>query len=130
MLHLIWAKDNTSVNSEDGKELKGVRSRLLECYRALYFEPVPDLDSKGNILRVAKNMIEYVVTSYLDSYAHFRRRQTFDATLADLTSLEEMMRIMMLEDRIQPGVIAKLWEIYSKLYIQPVTDFAHLSGQV
>jgi len=36
MLHLIWSKDNNSM-SEDGKELKGVRSRLLECYRNLYF---------------------------------------------------------------------------------------------
>lgn len=30
MLHLIWSKGNRT--SEDGKELEGVRSRLLECY--------------------------------------------------------------------------------------------------
>lgn len=57
MLHLIWSKDN-SHTSDDGKELKGVRSRLLECYRQLYFDPVADLDAKGNIGRITKNMIE------------------------------------------------------------------------
>lgn len=61
MLHLIWAKDN-SHTSDDGKELKGVRSRLLECYRQLYFDPVADLDAKGNIGRIAKNMIESVLS--------------------------------------------------------------------
>jgi condensin complex subunit 1 len=59
MLHLIWAKDNNSSTSEDGKEVKGVRQRLLECYRNLYFEPVPDLEPKDQVNRIAKNLIEY-----------------------------------------------------------------------
>lgn len=59
MLHLIWSKDNSST-SEDGKELKGIRSRLLECYRNLYFDPIPDMEPKQQVNRIAKNMIEYV----------------------------------------------------------------------
>ena len=59
MIHLIWSKDHSST-SEDGKELKGIRSRLLECYRSLYFDPLPDLEPKQQINRIAKNMIEYV----------------------------------------------------------------------
>lgn len=59
MLHLIWSKDNSSM-SEDGKELKGVRSRLLECYRSLYFDPLPDMEPKQQVNRIAKNMIECV----------------------------------------------------------------------
>jgi condensin complex subunit 1 len=59
MLHLIWSKDNNSM-SEDGKELKGVRSRLLECYRNLYFDALPDLEPKQQVNRIAKNMIECV----------------------------------------------------------------------
>ena len=61
MLHLIWAKDNSSV-SEDGKELKGIRSRLLETYRSLYFDPLPDveLEPKQQVNRIAKNMLECV----------------------------------------------------------------------
>jgi len=59
MLHLIWSKDNSSM-SEDGKELKGVRSRLLECYRSLYFDAMPDMEPKQQVNRIAKNMIECV----------------------------------------------------------------------
>ncbi|KJA17627.1 hypothetical protein HYPSUDRAFT_146327 [Hypholoma sublateritium FD-334 SS-4] len=98
MLHLIWTKDNSSSTSEEGKELKGIRQRLLECYRSLYFAPVADLEPKAQVNRIAKNLVE----------------QTYDATLAELTSLEEMMRIMMEENHVHGDVIAKLWQIYSK----------------
>ena len=40
-------------------------------------------------------------------------RLTYDATLAELTSLEEMMRIMVEEDQIHRDVISKLWQVYS-----------------
>ncbi|KAJ7454842.1 non-SMC mitotic condensation complex subunit 1-domain-containing protein [Mycena latifolia] len=97
MLHLIWSKDNSNSTSEDGQELKGIRQRLLECYRGLYFEPLPDMEPKAQVNRIAKNMIEL----------------TYNATLAELTSLEEMMRIMMDDEQIHPDVIAKLWSVYS-----------------
>ncbi|KDQ52062.1 hypothetical protein JAAARDRAFT_62069 [Jaapia argillacea MUCL 33604] len=96
MLHLVWSKDHSST-SEDGKELKGVRSRLLECYRSLYFDALPDMEPKQQVNRIAKNMIEL----------------TYEATLAELTSLEEMMRSMMDDDQIHPDVVAKLWQVYS-----------------
>ena len=57
MLHLIWAKDNSSV-SEDGKELKGIRSRLLECYKNLYFDPASGVGAQENINQIAKKMIQ------------------------------------------------------------------------
>jgi hypothetical protein len=60
MLHLVWSKDNNSM-SEDGREvIKGVRSRLLECYRNLYFDALPDMEPKQQVSRIAKNMIECV----------------------------------------------------------------------
>lgn len=60
MLHLIWHKDNNSSTTEDGKEQKGIRSQLLECYRKLYFDPLPDtnLEAKAQVNRITKNMIE------------------------------------------------------------------------
>jgi condensin complex subunit 1 len=69
MLHLIWSKDNNSI-SEDGKELKGVRSRLLECYRNLYFEQLPGMAPNQEVNRMAKNMIECVgcCDTSLDTY--------------------------------------------------------------
>ncbi|KAG8878535.1 Condensin complex subunit [Tulasnella sp. 332] len=96
MLHLIWTKDNSSTG-EDGKELKGIRSKLLEVYRTIYFDPVPDLEPKQQVNRIAKHMIE----------------MTYGATLAELTSLEELMRTMMLDDQIHEDVINKLWHVYS-----------------
>lgn len=62
MLHLVWVKDNNTT-SEDGKELKGVRQRLLECYRSVYFDPSPGLDGKQQVNRITKNMIEFVFFS-------------------------------------------------------------------
>ena len=57
MLHLIWAKDEVSTE-EDGKEVKGIRSRLIECYSQLYFEPLATLGPKEQINKVAQNVIE------------------------------------------------------------------------
>ncbi len=42
-------------------------------------------------------------------------RLTYEATLAELTSLEEMMRIMMEDGQIHPDVVAKHWQVYSML---------------
>ncbi|KAJ9119099.1 hypothetical protein QFC22_003590 [Naganishia vaughanmartiniae] len=94
MVHLIWTKDNNT--SEEGTELRGVRSSLLDVYRSLYFDASPDESPKENVNRITKNMIE----------------RTYDATLAELTSLEELMKTMMAEDQVHPDVIAKLWQAY------------------
>jgi condensin complex subunit 1 len=56
MLHLIWAKENSTV--EDGKEIKGVRSRVIECYRKLFFDPLAALSAEENVARTARNMIK------------------------------------------------------------------------
>ncbi|KAF9457593.1 non-SMC mitotic condensation complex subunit 1-domain-containing protein [Collybia nuda] len=98
MIHLIWTKDNSTSTSEDGKEIKGVRSRLLECYRNLYFDPIPDpeMSAKDQVNRISKNMIEL----------------TYEATLAELTSLEEMMRILMDEGHVHQDIITRLWAVY------------------
>jgi hypothetical protein len=43
----------------------------------------------------------------------FGCRLTYEVTLAELTSLEELMRTMMTEDAVHPDVIAMLWKVYS-----------------
>ncbi|KAJ1311862.1 hypothetical protein OPQ81_010322 [Rhizoctonia solani] len=95
MIHLIWSKD-TGGNSDEEKEVKGVRLRLIECYRHIYFDPRAGLDPKSQINRVAKNMIEL----------------TYESTVAELTSLEELMRTMAEDNQIHPDVITKLWQVY------------------
>jgi condensin complex subunit 1 len=64
MLHLIWTKDNHSAAGvEDGTagvDGRGVRAVLIESYRSLYFDVVPDLTPKQQVNRIAKNLIEWV----------------------------------------------------------------------
>ncbi|WVR03312.1 hypothetical protein IAU60_000303 [Kwoniella sp. DSM 27419] len=101
MLHLIWTKDNNApATTEEGgsaMEGKGIRANLIECYRSLYFDVVPDLAPKQQVNRIAKNMIE----------------RTYGATLAELTSLEELMRTMMVDGGVHNDVVNKLWQVYS-----------------
>lgn len=42
-----------------------------------------------------------------------RVRRTYGATLAELTSLEELMRTMMGENMVHTDVVNKLWQVYS-----------------
>jgi len=59
MLHLIWTKDNNSTNStEEGLDGKGIKASLIEVYRSLYFDVVPDLSPAQQVNRITKNMIE------------------------------------------------------------------------
>ena len=47
-------------------------------------------------------------------YIDLAYRLTFDATLAELTSLEELLKAMMADGQIHHDVIKKLWQVYSK----------------
>jgi condensin complex subunit 1 len=40
-------------------------------------------------------------------------RLTRDATLAELTSLEQLLAVMMARDVVEDDVITKLWQVYS-----------------
>ncbi|WFD20122.1 condensin complex non-SMC subunit Cnd1 [Malassezia caprae] len=96
MIHLIWTKDHALV-MDDGSQLKGVRSRLIEVYRALYFEPQAGVPPAENTARIARNMIE----------------RTFGATLAELTSLEQLLSVMHAEGLVDRSVIDTLWDVYA-----------------
>ncbi|CAG8565075.1 25876_t:CDS:2, partial [Gigaspora rosea] len=85
MLHLIWIKDNND-------EGKGIRKRLIESYYKLYIETDISLSSREAVNAVTKNLISL----------------TYNATLAELTSLEQLMSTMMAEELISNDVIAKL----------------------
>lgn len=41
-------------------------------------------------------------------------RRTYEATLAELTSLEELMRTMMVDGGVHSDVINRLWQVYSE----------------
>lgn len=117
MLHLIWSKDTSTI--EEGREVKSVRKKLIESYKQLYFEPLSDLSPKDNVNRIARNMIECVATCHAlfaeGLLTYMTYRLTFNATLAEITSLEELLSVIMTEDAIHEDVINKLWQVYSKL---------------
>jgi condensin complex subunit 1 len=114
MLHLIWTKDNNTISTEDGSmDTRSIRGNLIDVYRSLYFDVVPDLSPKQQVNRIAKNMIE----------------RTYGATLAEVTSLEELMRTMMGEGAVHPDVVNKLWQVYSELSrLTQSTDIRHRPG--
>lgn len=79
MLHLIWSKDNSTV--EDGQEIRSVRARLIECYRSLYFDPLRDLSPVDNVNRITKNMISSVTAASCPSRAWLMRPEPADSHL-------------------------------------------------
>jgi condensin complex subunit 1 len=90
MLRLIWTKGN----SDEGK---GVQSHLIESYKGLFFD-APDSFSPNDAANyIARNMISL----------------TFGATPAELTSLEQLLSVMMKEKLIGQIVVQKLWQVYS-----------------
>ncbi|KAJ2016949.1 condensin complex non-SMC subunit Cnd1 [Coemansia sp. S680] len=100
MSHLIWTP-NTSSNASsaaDGsaEEAHGVRAKLLDSYMQLYLTPSERLSAAENTSRITRNLISL----------------TFGATLAELTSLEELIRTLMEEGLISADVIAKLRSVY------------------
>lgn len=46
-------------------------------------------------------------------------RLTRDATLAELTSLEQLLGVMMSKGVVEDDVIAKLWQVYSEFTFLP-----------
>ncbi|KAL2003578.1 hypothetical protein VTN02DRAFT_3244 [Thermoascus thermophilus] len=90
MLRLIWTKGN----SDEGK---GVQTHLIDCYKGLFFD-APDSFSPNDAANyIARNMISL----------------TFGSTQAELTSLEQLLSMMMKAGHISDAVIAKLWQVYS-----------------
>lgn len=90
MLHLIWTKGN----SDEGK---GVQTHLIECYKSIFFDAPDSFNTNDSANYVARNMISL----------------TFGASLAELTSLEQLLSTMMKAELISELVIGKLWQVYS-----------------
>lgn len=89
MLRLIWTKGN----SDEGK---GVQSHLIDCYRGLFFGAPDSFGENDAANYIARSMISL----------------TFGATPAELTSLEQLLSVMMKENYISELVISKLWHVY------------------
>ncbi|KAF2478136.1 uncharacterized protein BDR25DRAFT_250737 [Lindgomyces ingoldianus] len=89
MLRLIWTKGNND-------EGKGVQTHLIECYKGLFFDAPPNFNANDAANYIAKNMISL----------------TFGTTPAELTSLEQLLSMMMKQGLVNDLVIEKLWQVY------------------
>ena len=89
MLRLIWTKGN----SDEGK---GVQTHLIDCYKGLFFDAPDTFNENDAANYIARNMISL----------------TFEATPAELTSLEQLLSTMMKAGHVSELVITKLWQVY------------------
>ncbi|KAK9479296.1 armadillo-type protein [Lipomyces japonicus] len=89
MLHLIWTK----ANSDEGR---GVQTHLVECYRSLFFTAPEEFSEGDTCTFIARNLISL----------------TYGATAAELTSLEQLLVIIMKNKQMPELVIRKLWQVY------------------
>ncbi|KAJ2798464.1 condensin complex non-SMC subunit Cnd1, partial [Coemansia guatemalensis] len=98
MSHLIWTPPTGNSSAGDGsaEEARGVRTKLLDSYMQLYLTPSEHFSAAENTSRITRNLISL----------------TFGATLAELTSLEELIRTLMAEGKISTAVIDKLRSVY------------------
>ncbi|KAL7753524.1 condensin complex non-SMC subunit Cnd1 [Sorochytrium milnesiophthora] len=94
MMHLIWTKDTSS---SDEKVERSVKRHLIECFKDIYLTPVD--------VSVAQDQVNVVVRNLI--------MLTYDTTLADLTSLEQVVSTVMAAGQIPDSVVQKLWLIYS-----------------
>lgn len=89
MLHLVWTKGN----SDEGK---GVQTHLIECYKNIFLDAPDGLSANDAANYVARNIISL----------------TFGASLAEMTSLEQLLSIIMKSGLISELVVEKLWHVY------------------
>ena len=118
MIHLIWQKDNNAPLTTAGEEvvsIKGVRTRLIDTYDSIYFTPQRPVDHDRAPKEVAKQLIVYVYVRYFPIQRrseYHTERLTYNMSLAELTSLEEVLRQMMEDGRVDSEVVETLWLVY------------------
>ncbi|ODV80157.1 uncharacterized protein CANTADRAFT_50416 [Suhomyces tanzawaensis NRRL Y-17324] len=90
MLHLVWMKGS----SDEGKS---VPSHLIDCYKDLFLTAPTNSSKVEQAAYIAKNLISL----------------TYEASIADLASLEKLLGMMYSGKLINQEVIRILWQIYS-----------------
>jgi condensin complex subunit 1 len=89
MMHLVWTKSNCD-------EGKGIQNHLVECYKGLFFAAPEHLTANDAATFVARNLISL----------------TYGSSLAELTSLEQLLCNMTKQGDVSSAVVAKLWQVY------------------
>ncbi|TPX42544.1 hypothetical protein SeMB42_g05088 [Synchytrium endobioticum] len=94
MVHKIWDKDT------DAESDKGIREDLIDAYERIHFKIVSLKTDRQNLENIVYNLI----------------RLTEEMNLAELTSLEQLLSIMIVKERVQPeqAIIDCLWGIFGR----------------
>ena len=111
MVHKIWDKDN----DEEGIS---IRDSLIKSYFEIYFEPHPDSLKDPNEL-IANNLIRYNIIYWLSIFLRFSFFLTISSviqemSLAELISFEQLLGVMMSQQKVPTEVIELLWAVFSK----------------
>ena len=105
MVHKVWDKDTSD------SEVGSIREHLVKSYKSIFMDPPAcDIPVEQSI---AENLIEYRDFSNFSSL-------TSNMTLAELTSLEQLISIMVTQGEFNLSVLNVLWLIFgnfSKLMI-------------
>ncbi|KNC98205.1 condensin subunit YCS4 [Spizellomyces punctatus DAOM BR117] len=89
MVHKVWDKDTGE------SERLSVRDHLIKSYFALYFEPPPSRRDPAEA--IADNLITL----------------THTMTLAELTSLEQLLSLMVASNMVDESVLPVLWGVFA-----------------
>ncbi|ODV94420.1 hypothetical protein PACTADRAFT_45056 [Pachysolen tannophilus NRRL Y-2460] len=100
MLHLVWMKNGNDENDN-------IPKKLVECYHHLFLISPPNTSAIQHASYVAKNLCKL----------------TYNASVADLASLEKLIYLMYKDKLIDDMIIKVLWQIYSfQQRIEEITE--------
>ncbi|KAJ3123736.1 Condensin complex subunit [Nowakowskiella sp. JEL0407] len=100
MVHKVWDKETSATsNDEESSRSTSIRSQLVEVYKMIYFE---------------SNLQLYGSPAWTESVVAKLLGLTQTMSLAELTSLEELLALMMEKKMIEKSIIEYLWKIFGK----------------
>ncbi|VUG17134.1 YCS4 [Brettanomyces bruxellensis] len=91
MLHLVWMKGS----NEEGNQ---VVNKLIDCYKTLYLNSPPAATPLQKSASIAKNLVEL----------------TYDASMADLASLEKLIGELYQTHLVGNSVVKVLWSLFKQ----------------
>jgi condensin complex subunit 1 len=100
MVHKVWDKDTSD------SEVGSIRDHLVRSYKAIFMEPPPSNLPKEQL--IANNLIQYILNFPNISL-------TLTMSLAELTSLEQLISIMVSQNDFDYAVLNVLWAIFGNL---------------
>lgn len=89
MVHKIWDKDTGD------SEVGSTRDHLIKSYQSVYMDPAPSCANREKA--IAENLIGL----------------TMEMSLAELTSLEQLLFVMVNRDEFDMSVVDVLWNMFA-----------------